>query len=202
MSDLIVGLTGGIASGKTAVSNIFEQFKIDIIDADVIAREVVAKNSPALNAIAAHFGNDFLLKDGQLNRALLRTRIFNNPEDKAWLNSLLHPLIRQNIITQTAEAKSQYCILVAPLLVENNLIELVNSVLVVDVSEDTQIARTVQRDKCSIEVAKAIIASQTSRSNRIKVANEVINNDNICQEELKNIVLRLHKKYLTLTKMV
>ena len=150
---------------------------IEIIDADIIAREVVAVNSPALKAIAHHFGNDYLLADGQLNRALLRSRIFSNEVDKQWLNNLLHPLIRNNIVEQTKEAKSEYCILVAPLLIENNLLELVDRVLIVDVSETTQIARTLLRDNSSEQEVKAIIASQTNRTARVNAADDIINND-------------------------
>jgi len=202
MSKLIIGLTGGIGSGKTTITNYFEALGIDIIDADLIAREVVAVNSPALKEIALYFGKDYIQADGQLNRALLRRRIFNNDVDKKWLNKLLHPLIRSNIISQTKQAKSPYCILVAPLLIENNLLTMVDRVLVVDVSESTQITRTMTRDNISLQEVNAILASQTNRTARLEVANEVINNDNTCLEEIKNLVLSLDKKYLALTKMV
>ena len=202
MSKLIIGLTGGIGSGKTTITNYFEALGIDIIDADLIAREVVAVNSPALKEIALYFGKDYIQADGQLNRALLRRRIFSNDVDKKWLNKLLHPLIRSNIISQTTQAKSPYCILVAPLLIENNLLTMVNRVLVVDVSESTQITRTMTRDNISLQEVNAILASQTNRTARLEVANEVINNDNTCLEEIKNLVLSLDKKYLALTKMV
>jgi dephospho-CoA kinase len=202
MSKLIIGLTGGIGSGKTTITNYFEALGIDIIDADIIAREVVAVNSPALKSIAQHFGNDYIQKDGQLNRALLRSRIFSNEVDKHWLNNLLHPLIRNNIIKQTEGTKSPYCILVAPLLIENNLLAVVNRVLVVDVNESTQIARTMTRDNSSLQEVKSILASQTNQAKRLAVANDIINNDNTNREEIEEIVISLHKKYLALTKMV
>ena len=202
MSKLTIGLTGGISSGKTTVSNCFEALGIDIIDADVIAREVVAVNSPALKAIVQHFGARYLQTDGQLNRTLLRQRIFANDTDKQWLNKLLHPLIRDNIISQTQAANSPYCILVAPLLIENNLLSLVSRVLVVDVSEATQIARTIKRDNSALKEVKSILASQTSRSKRIATADDVINNDKVNLTEIEKTVLSLDKKYLTLTKMV
>ncbi len=202
MSKLVIGLTGGIGSGKTTITNYFVELGVEIIDADIIAREVVTVSSPALKAIAHHFGNDYLLADGQLNRALLRSRIFSNKADKTWLNNLLHPLIRSNIIKQTKEAKSTYCILVAPLLIENDLLELIDRVLIVDVSETTQISRTLQRDCSSEQEVKAIIASQTSRESRAKVADDIINNDDSSLSEIKTAVLSLDKKYLTLTKMV
>ncbi|MEY8252888.1 MAG: dephospho-CoA kinase, partial [Colwellia sp.] len=200
MSKLIIGLTGGIGSGKTTITNYFLALGVEIIDADIIAREVVAVNSPALKAIAQRFGDDYIQADGQLNRALLRSRIFSNKVDKLWLNELLHPLIRVNIIKQTKEAKSAYCILVAPLLIENNLLELVDRVLIVDVSETTQIARTLLRDSSCAQEVKAIIASQTNRAARIKVADDIISNDDSPLSEIKAAVLSLDKKYLALTK--
>jgi dephospho-CoA kinase len=202
MSKIIIGLTGGIGSGKTTVTNYFETLGIEIIDADIIAREVVTVNSNALNTIAQHFGDKYLQTDGQLNRKLLRQRIFANDNDKQWLNNLLHPLIRHNIISQTSEAKSPYCILVAPLLIENNLLTIVNRVLVVDVNESTQIARTMQRDKCSLQEVKSILASQMNRAKRVEVADDIINNDKAQLTEIKQAVLLLNNKYLTLTKMI
>jgi dephospho-CoA kinase len=202
MSKLIIGLTGGIGSGKTTITNYFEALGIDIIDADVIAREVVAVNSSALKAIAEHFGKEYIQIDGQLDRSLLRSKIFSNEADKNWLNELLHPLIRLGIVDQTKSAQSPYCILVAPLLIENNLLALVDRVLVVDVSETTQISRTLLRDSSSAEEIKAIIASQTSRELRAQAADDIINNDDSSLAEIKASVLALNQKYLTLTKMV
>ena len=202
MSKLVIGLTGGIGSGKTTITNYFSELGVEIIDADVIAREVVTVNSPALKAIVNHFGNDYLLADGQLNRALLRSRIFSHEADKLWLNKLLHPLIRNNIVKQTKAAKSEYCILVAPLLIENNLLELVDRVLIVDISEITQISRTLLRDSSSEQEVRAIIASQTSRTTRVNVADDIINNDDSPLSEIKTAVLSLNEKYFALTKMV
>ncbi|TMM47729.1 dephospho-CoA kinase [Colwellia ponticola] len=202
MSTLIIGLTGGIGSGKTTVTDCFKQLGIDIIDADIIAREVVAINSPALKAIAKHFGDDYILADGQLNRVLLRSRIFAHEADKHWLNNLLHPLIHDELARQTAQASSAYCILVAPLLIENNLLVLVDRVLVIDVSEATQIARTIQRDNTSLAQVEAILASQITRTERLAVADDIINNDNISLAAVEDLVLLLDKKYLTLTKVV
>ena len=202
MSKLIIGLTGGIGSGKTTITNYFLALGVEIIDADIIAREVVSVNSPALKAIAKYFGDDYIQADGHLNRALLRSRIFSNKADMLWLNKLLHPLIRVNIVTQTKEAKSPYCILVAPLLIENNLLELVDRVLIVDVSETTQVTRTLLRDSSSAQEIKAIIASQTSRAARVEVADDIIDNDDSSLSEIQAAVLSLDKKYLTLTKMV
>lgn len=202
MSELIIGLTGGIGSGKTTITNYFKELGIEIIDADVIAREVVAIESPALEAIAEYFGDNYLQADGQLNRALLRERIFSNEADRHWLNGLLHPLIRTNIISQTKAANSLYCILVAPLLVENNLLALVDRVLVIDVTEKTQLQRTILRDNNSIQQVESIIASQTSRVERLNAADDIINNDNSTLTSIEKTVLALDKKYLNLTKMV
>lgn len=202
MSTVIIGLTGGIGSGKTTVTHCFEQLGINIIDADIIAREVVAINSPALTAIAKHFGDDYIQADGQLNRSLLRARIFSHEADKQWLNKLLHPLIRAELIRQTTQASSPYCLLVAPLLIENKLLSLVDRVLVVDVSEATQITRTIQRDNTPLAQVQAILASQITRTKRLAAADDVINNDDISLAALKDLVLLLDKKYLALTTVV
>lgn len=195
MSTFIIGLTGGIGSGKTTVSDFFAELNIDIIDADIAARIVVEPGSKALVAIKAHFGADFIDNNGQLNRAKLRSRIFSEPEDKAWLNSLLHPLIRQEILAQIALAKSSYCLLVAPLLLENNLHKLVNRVLVVNVDEAEQIARTAARDPSSVAEIKRIIASQMPSEQRLSFADDVINNQNTSLEDIHQQVLDLDQKY-------
>lgn len=199
MSKFIVGLTGGIGSGKTTVTDIFQKLGIDIIDADIAARIVVAPESKALAAISNHFGTEYIDKQGQLNRAKLRSRIFSVDEDKTWLNNLLHPLIRQEILTQISQAKSHYCILVAPLLLENKLNALVNRVLVVDVDEATQVTRTIARDPSSAEEVKRIIASQMPRKQRLSLADDVINNHNTSLEELNLQVSQLNKKYQELS---
>jgi dephospho-CoA kinase len=198
MSDFIVGLTGGIGSGKTTVANLFSEYGIEIVDADIIARDVVSIGSPALSSISAHFGADFIQDDGQLNRVLLRKQIFSNEADKLWLNNLLHPLIRAQLIEQMKNAQSAYCLLVAPLLIENNLTMLVNHVLVVDVSESTQISRTTTRDNNSVTQVQAIITSQVSRKIRQTHADDILNNDNQSLEELKDSVANLHQNYLIL----
>ena len=132
----------------------------------------------------------------------MRSKIFANESDKLWLNKLLHPLIRTQLISKTATAKSSYCILVAPLLIENNLLHLVNRVLVIDVTEETQLERTMHRDSSSLKEVKAILASQTSRSERLAVADDIINNDKASLSEIKAMVLSLDKKYLALTTML
>lgn len=196
MSDFIIGLTGGIGSGKTTVANIFAAFDIDIIDADIIARDVVAKGSTALCSISEYFGANVIQTDGQLNRALLRQKIFSNDTDKLWLNNLLHPLIREQITLQAKASLSPYCIVVAPLLIENKLTALVNHILVIDVKESTQIARTTQRDSNSTEQIQAIMNSQVSRQVRQNHADDLLNNDDCSLASLKVFVAQLHQTYL------
>ena len=140
MSKLIIGLTGGIGSGKSSVSEEFEKLGITVVDADVIARDVVNAGTTALAAIHAHFGDNVLLDNGQLNREQLRRLVFSEKKHKQWLDNLLHPLIRTQMIQQTRAASSCYCILSVPLLIENKLTGLVDKVVVVDVDEKLQLS--------------------------------------------------------------
>lgn len=192
----VIGLTGGIASGKTTVANMFAEKNIELVDADIIARDVVAPNSQGLNAISDYFGSDILLGDGTLNRAKLREIIFADDNKKSWLNALLHPLIRQEMLAQLEASQSVYTLFVVPLLVENNLTELCNHVLVVDVAESVQVARTMQRDSVSEQQAKAIVAAQIDRQLRLKAADSIIVNDDI--NNLPEQVNKLHEKFLEL----
>ena len=137
----VVGLTGGIGSGKSAVSDLFAQQGIDIVDADVVARQVVEPGTPALQAIIDHFGEAIVTDNGTLNRPALRKRVFENDLDKQWLNALLHPAIRAEMQTQLEVATSPYVVFSVPLLIENGLDSMADTVLVVDCSEETQLAR-------------------------------------------------------------
>ena len=197
----VVGLTGGIGSGKTTVANFFNELGVDIVDADIVAREVVEPGSLALSEIADHFGKGFINESGQLNRTLLRTRVFNNEQDKKWLNNLLHPLIRESITTQLNACKSPYCLLVAPLLIENGLHHIVDSVLVVDVSENTQVERTSKRDPSSRAEVARIIASQISRNKRVELADDILLNEDADLTTMKDNVYKLHQKYLHLAQI-
>ncbi|WP_323964262.1 dephospho-CoA kinase [Aeromonas hydrophila] len=192
----VVAITGGIGSGKTTVANQFAELGIDVVDADVIAREVVEPGTPALAAIAAHFGSAVITPDGQLDRRRLRERVFTDPQAKGWLNALLHPLIRTEMQHQCAAARSPYCLLVVPLLVENRLTALANRVLVIDVDEATQIERTCRRDGVSREQAQAILAAQASRADRLAAADDVLDNQNGTPEAIKSRILALHETYL------
>ncbi|WP_029790343.1 MULTISPECIES: dephospho-CoA kinase [Vibrio] len=196
----VIGLTGGIASGKTTVANLFkQQFKIDIVDADIVAREVVEPGTPGLNAIIEHFGTDIVRDNQTLDRAKLREKIFSNPEEKAWVNGVLHPMIREKMIEDLEQVTSDYALLVVPLLVENKLDSLCDRVLVVDVEPQTQISRTVKRDNVSEEQAKAILASQASREQRLALADDVVKN-NPDDPDLLLQITDLHEKYLAMCK--
>ena len=190
-----VALTGGIGSGKSTVSDAFARFGIDVVDADVIARQVVAPGTQALAAIEQHFGADILNQDGSLNRRVLRDRVFASTPEKSWLNGLLHPLIHQQTQRQIAEATSPYVLWVVPLLVENQLQNKADRVLVIDVSPETQILRTMQRDGVSRQHAEQILAAQATREARLAVANDVIDN-NGAPDAIASDVARLHATYL------
>ncbi|WP_305841407.1 dephospho-CoA kinase [Photobacterium leiognathi] len=196
---LVIGLTGGIGSGKTTVANLFaDTYGIDIIDADIVAREVVEPNTFGLNAIVEKCGKEILLEDGTLNRAKLRDAIFSQPELKTWLNNLLHPLIREKMQQDINQSQSPYCLLVVPLMVENNLQTMTHRLLVVDVDEQVQIERTQQRDNVSIEQIKNILASQASREQRLDAADDVITN-NGDNKALVSQVEQLHLQYLKMS---
>ena len=194
---MVIGLTGGIGSGKTTVANLFAKLGVTLVDADVIAREVVAIGSEALRQIVAKFGADALLSDGKLNRAWLRSRVVADESAKQWLNALMHPLIRTEIQRQLNTAQSAYVLLVAPLLIENGLTALTSQVLVVNVSPATQIRRTCARDQVSINQVEAILAAQCSQSQRLAHADQVIDNDSD-GIDLSEQVAELHAFYLHL----
>lgn len=193
----IVALTGGIGSGKSTVSDEFSRLGVPIVDADIIARQIVEPGTIALQAIAKHFGSSILLADGILDRKKLRESIFNQPNEKQWLNSLLHPQIQLETSRQIATIKTSYILWVVPLLIENNLYSRANRILVVDVSPNTQLQRTMVRDNTSLHQAKQILAAQTSREMRLSLADDVLNNDGSTTELITKIK-QLHQKYLNL----
>jgi dephospho-CoA kinase len=198
MSKFVVGLTGGIGSGKTTVANLFAAEGISLVDADIVAREVVAPGSKGLEAIVTHFGIEILTPEGELDRAKLRQRIFSHPEEREWLNQLLHPMIRQEMLAQVEKATSAYVIMVVPLLFENGLDRLVNRTLVVDISPELQINRTVKRDNVDASQVNNIISSQCSRSEKLARADDIIDNQGEIST-LKQEVLALHQRYLQLS---
>ena len=193
---MIIGLTGGIGSGKTAVSDSFEALGITIVDADLASRVVVEKGKPSLNSIEKHFGNEILTPEGELDRAKLREIIFNSDSEKQWLESLLHPAIANQIQEELNSSKSPYTILVSPLLFETNQKEFCSKVLVVDVPVETQVSRTLERDGVSEEQVNSIINSQIDREKRLELADEVIlNNGSLA--DLQEAVRELHHKFLS-----
>ena len=192
-----MGVSGGIGSGKTTVTDLFKALGIEVIDADVIARQVVEPGSNALQKIVDEFGPDIITRNGQLDRAKLREMIFRESQLKTWLNALLHPLIRDQMALQTQQAQSPYCILSVPLLVENNLNDSVDRVLIVDVTEQTQLDRTLKRDTVDPQQIKSIMKSQATREQRLAIADDIIDN-NGDQEGLAAQVHKLHQDYLQL----
>ena len=196
---LILGVTGGIGSGKTVVTDIFSKLDIDIIDADLASRKAVLKGSPSLIKIQEKFGKDILLKDGNLNRAKLREIIFKDSKQKDWLEKLLHPQILQIIKDELEESKSLYKILVSPLLFETGQYQICDRTLLVDVSEDQQIQRTSKRDKVPSEQVKSIIKSQLSRLEKIELADDVVSNEGSLAD-LEEKIKALHTSYLIYAK--
>lgn len=192
---LVIGLTGGIGSGKSTAAFIFENNGIEIIDADAISREVVEPESKALIEIAKHFGDELINEQGMLERNKLRKVIFQNPDEKDWLEKLLHPLITQSINARINSSTTEYCMLVSPLLLETDQHKLVDRILVIDVSVETQLQRTLSRDNSEESIIKSIIASQISRKERLKRADDVLKNElNI--DTLEREAQSLHLQYL------
>lgn len=192
-----VGLTGGIGSGKSTASQYFAQLGVPIIDADVIARELVAKGQDALDKIVAHFGPSVLQNDLELNRHLLREKIFHSPVDKKWLEDLLHPLIDKTIVTKIKQISSPYCIVVIPLLAEHypRYHSLLDEIVVIDTKADNQLNWASERDPSNKLLIQKMVATQTSSESRLKIADHVIEN-NGTREELKNKVRSLHQIFI------
>lgn len=194
---LKVGLTGGIASGKSTVAALFESAGAPVIYADKISRDVVKLESEGLAAIHNIFGDRVLHGSGELNRAALREIVFSDPEKRKLLESLLHPLIRSRSDTLEAEARAAgaaYVVFEIPLLLEAGRYKDMDRVVVVDVQQSTQIARVIQRDNCSEAQAEKILAAQSSREERLKIANDIIQNDGD-EADLKEAVAALDTSY-------
>ena len=191
----VVGLTGGIGSGKSAATDLFKTHGIDVVDADEVARDVVLPGTTGLQSIVERFGDSVLLSDGTLDRAQLRKLVFTDSTAKDWLNSLLHPLIRERMQQLIVESSSAYCILSVPLLVENKLTTMCNKVVVVDCSESTQLTRAVNRDSSDVETIKNIMDAQATREERLSAADYVLDN-NTSLLSLKQQVADLHHQLL------
>ena len=198
----VVGLTGGIGSGKSAAATIFAKLGVTVVNADSVARDIVEPGSEALKAIANRFGQSILLNNGHLDRAALREKIFSDAESsntaKQWLEDLTHPLIRQRIIEQLnkqkIESEADYRILESPLLMETDQHKLVDRLLLIDIPKSLQIERTMARDHNSKEQVDAIIAAQMSREDKKLLANDQIENTGTLAD-LKQQVLALHTQY-------
>lgn len=191
---LSIGLTGGIACGKSTVTQLFAVHGIDIIDADQIAEQVVAPGSSLLSQIVDHFGNHVINNDGQLNRQQLRQLIFQQPEQRKWLEQLTHPVIRQTMQQQLRACESIYCLLSVPLLIETLPNPLINRILVIDCSSQQQFQRLLLRDNISHQLAEQMIGAQISSTKRLAKADDVIDN-NGNHADLVAQVEKLHKCY-------
>ena len=197
---MIIGLTGGIGSGKSAASDWFASQGITIVDADLVAREVVQPHQPALAQICQTFGTWTILPNGELNRKALRAYIFEHPKARHQLEAITHPLIRQRIIQQLQNAKSPYCILVSPLLLETDQYKLVDRILLIDTSVELQQERTTLRDGQTKEQIQKIIHAQMSRTDKQQRADDIVLNDQDLHhlfEQLKP----LHQCYLNLASL-
>jgi len=194
---LIVGLTGGIGSGKSAAMACFEQLEVPCIDADIIAREVVEPGTEALEKVVQKFGFDVIISNGALDRAKLRQIVFAEPQYREWLERLLHPLINQRIRNWLKACQAPYCLLCSPLLLETQQYELVDRVLLIDIPESVQIARTTSRDGNSEAQVKAIMAAQSSRAFKRSKADDIICNDQDLRH-LENEIEKRHRQYMQL----
>ena len=193
----VVGLTGGIGSGKSTVARLFGALGVHWVDADDVAREVVEPGTPALKKIAEHFGQEILLPGGGLDRAALRRIVFDAPEERTWLEGLLHPVIREELMRQLRPVNYSlpYVLLVSPLLLETDQHELVDKIVVVDVPVEVQIQRTMARDTNDREQVERIIAAQMPREQRLRKADDVVDN-NLAMMDVERQVEQLHQTFL------
>lgn len=194
---LVVGLTGGIGSGKSAVSEHFARLGVPVIDADAVARDVVAPGRAALSEIVDAFGPDLLTPEGILDRRRLRERVFREPRERRRLEAILHPRIRDEMLRRLRAVEAPYCVLCIPLLLETDQRDLVDRVLVVDTSPQHQIERTQARDGSPRETIERIMRSQLGREERLAAADDVIENDGTL-EQLRTRVEALHERYLSM----
>lgn len=194
---LKIGLTGGIASGKSTICQLFSDYDIPIIDADIIARQIVEPGQPAFKQVVQQFGSGVVQQDGHLNRPLLRKIIFSNPEKKTQLEKILHPKIILELKRQSDAFNTAYCILDIPLLIESKLQNLVDRILVLDISAEKQLRRLCLRDKLSVEDAQLIINNQCNQKQRLTYADDVIDN-NKSPDVVAKLISDLHQKYLSI----
>jgi dephospho-CoA kinase len=194
---LLIGLTGGIGTGKSTVCKLFAERGVAVIDADAVAKELVALDQPALQAIVQEFGKGIIDAKGRLRRDRLRSIVFSDPERRKWLEKLLHPLILEEMLSRANRTGGPYCILCIPLLVETDQSSAIDRVLVVDAPEALQIQRVMERDHLTTDEIKAIMHAQASREDRLEAADDVIMNASD-MTKLAEQVNALHQKYLAL----
>lgn len=192
-----IGLTGGVASGKSTVAGLFAQLGVDIIDADHIARELMARNTPVYHRVVDAFGAGVVRADGELDRAALRDLIFSDERRRHVLESIVHPEVRQQLLSAALTASSPYCVLVVPLLFEADMQDLVDRVLTVDVPDDIQRERLQRRDSLDARQAQAMMDSQLPRQRRLQLTDDIIDNSTTLAA-LTEQVTRLHRHYLNL----
>lgn len=194
---LVVGLTGGIASGKSLVGNMFAKLGAALVDTDVIAREVVADGEPGLAAVVAKFGVAVLLPSGELNRPVLRSLVFADEAKRRALEEILHPLIRERTLAKLAATEAPYALVAVPLLIETGFVEIVDRILVVDCPESMQLERLTRRDAIPKEEAVAMLRAQSDRATRLKAAHDVIDNSGTPDATRRQVEV-LHRRYLDL----
>jgi dephospho-CoA kinase len=194
---LKIGLTGGVASGKTSVSDRFAKLGIEIIDADVIARDLLKQGTDCYQQVVNVFGEQALLDSADINRSWLREHIFSDPTAKAALESIIHPAVRQALLQGSENARSPYCIVSVPLLIEADMQSLVDRILVVDVLPEQQLERLIQRDNIPAKQAQAMLNAQVSREQRLAFADDIIDNSQTLSE-LDEQIKKLHQHYLKL----
>ena len=200
MSDYFIGLTGGIASGKSALEKAFAKQGVVVADADLLAREVVAPGEPALAAVVEHFGADVLQADGQLDRAALRVRVFGDPDQRRALEAILHPAIRARLEAICRAAPGPYAIATVPLLTEGGgraAYPWLHRILVVDTPAAVQKARLMQRDGIDATLADQMMAAQASRAERLALADDIVVNDGDLAH-LQRAADQLHARYVAL----
>ena len=196
---LRIGLTGGIASGKSMIADMFAARDVPVIDTDAISRKLVRPGAPALGEIEREFGSDVLTANGELDRRRMRDLVFNDAEKRSALEAILHPRIRDEAVRQSGSAGGAYQVIVVPLLVESPMRRWIDRILAVDCSEETQLKRLLERDASSEEQARRMIAAQASRQDRLAIADDVIDNDGTKAEAAQQVE-NLHRRYLDLAK--
>ncbi len=197
---LTIGLTGGIGCGKSTAAMLFEECQVPVIDADVIAHDVVKLGETTLDILFKTFGSDIKLADGSLDRDALRSRVFANEAERKQLETIMHPVIREEMQKQVQSLAAPYCVLVIPLLLETGQQDSYDRILVIDCSEETQQRRVLQRPGLTPEQFQSILKTQCSRAQRLAAADDILYNDTDDIQALKQQILALHQQYIKMSK--